>query len=92
MQLFYVNRILINDFIQENCLPECPLEESYLEYLKNSKLTNFLNDFVTTQIDEAKESFVYLNIFYKELSYDISTESLQMSPITLISNIARNTI
>ena len=49
--------------------------EYYLEYLKSANLLN--DDFVTTsQINDeattAKESFVYLNIFYKELSYDIN--------------------
>jgi hypothetical protein len=105
MQNVYSKKILNNDFIQENCLRDCPLEcylnvsfslfesqsKYYLEYL-NSAYTNLANDFVTTQIDAdtAKKSFVDFKIFYKDLSYEISTESPQMSPITLISNIASN--
>jgi hypothetical protein len=108
MGSLYENKILKNEFIQENCLSECTLEcnlnsfdvsfslfelqpKYYLEYL-NSEYTNLANDFVKTQIDEekAKKSFFNFDIFYKDLSYEISTESPQMSPITLISNIASN--
>ena len=63
----------------------------YLDYLK-SKHTNLSDDFLSNQIDAetAKTSFVYVNIFYKSLSFEVSTEYPQMSPITLISNIASN--
>ncbi len=63
----------------------------YLDYL-NSNVTNLSDDFLSNQIDAetAKKSFVQLNIFYKSLSYEVSTESPQMSSITLISNIASN--
>jgi amiloride-sensitive sodium channel subunit alpha len=108
MQNLYLNRILKNDFIQENCLAECPQEcysnsfdvsfslfelqpKYYFEYL-NSNLTHLSNDFVKTQIDEekAQKSFVNFKIFYKQLSYEISAESPQLTLITLISNIASN--
>jgi hypothetical protein len=46
-------------------------------------------DYLTTQVDEeiARRSFVGLNLFYKELTYDISSESPQLTAITLFANI-----
>ena len=55
-------------------------------------MPNLSDDFLSNQIDAetAKTSFVYVNIFYKSLSFEVSTEYPQMSPITLISNIESN--
>jgi len=60
----------------------------YLEYL-NSNLTNLKDDFQTDKIDAdmAKESFVYLTIFYKSLSFELSTETPQLTLITLFANM-----
>ena len=60
----------------------------YLEYL-NSNLTNLKDDFQMDKIDAdmAKESFVYLTIFYKSLSFELSTETPQLTLITLFANM-----
>ena len=60
----------------------------YLEYL-NSNLTNLKDDFQTDKIDAdmAKESFVYLTIFNKSLSFELSTETPQLTLITLFANM-----
>ena len=60
-----------------------------IDYL-NSKYTKLPNDFVKTKIDSesARKSFVNFNIFYKSLSYEISTESPQYNWITLFANIS----
>ena len=61
----------------------------YLEYL-NSNLTNLKDDFQTDKEIEAamaKNSFVYLTIFYKSLSFELSTETPQLTLITLFANM-----
>jgi len=61
----------------------------YQAYLKSNQ-SKLSEDFPSSaQIDEnmAQKSFVGLNIFYKSLSYEISTESPQLTVITLIANI-----
>ena len=46
-------------------------------------------DFLLNKTDSnvASKSFIWLNIFYKQLSYEISTESAQVSLILLCANI-----
>jgi len=47
-------------------------------------------DFVASRISDpflAEKSFVFLNIFYGELSYDLSAETPQLTLITLIANV-----
>ena len=60
----------------------------YMEYL-NSKYTNLSDDFPIDKIDAetARKSFVCFSIFYHSLTFDISTESPQMTLITLFANI-----
>jgi len=50
---------------------------------------NLAKDFLVNTIDPsaASKSFAWINIFYKELSYEISTESAQVSLILLCANI-----
>jgi len=38
-------------------------------------------------MDAAKKSFVYFSVFYKQLSYEVSSESPQLLLITLFANI-----
>ena len=59
-----------------------------LDYL-NSNL-NLSADFSNTKVDLeiAKQSFVSLNIFYKELSYATSSESPQYNWVSLFANIS----
>jgi hypothetical protein len=95
------NKIFFVENCQSECPLECYLDEFdaslssnqifsnfYLNFL-NSNHTNLSNDFQTTQIDSlgVKESFVSFNIFYKSLSYEISSESPQLTLITLFANI-----
>jgi hypothetical protein len=63
----------------------------YQEYL-NSNFTNLSEDFPNTQIDEniVKKSLIEVSIFYKTLSFELSTESPQMNELTLFANIASN--
>ena len=86
------------------CPLECYFDQfetslSFIELIPNfeydflmSNSSTLTSDFVKTKIDfeVVSKSFVYFNIFYKSLSYDISTESPQMNLVTLISNIASN--
>jgi hypothetical protein len=60
----------------------------YLDYLKSNE-THLSEDFPTTQIDleTARKSFVNLKIFYKSLSYEVTTETPQLNAFTLFSNI-----
>ena len=89
---------------QPECPQECYLDSfdvslssfdlvpyTYQEYL-NSNYTNLSEDFPNTHIDEnkVKKSFIELSIFYKTLSYELSTESPQMNELTLFANIASN--
>jgi hypothetical protein len=64
------------------------MSKYYLDYL-NSNYTNLTNDFQATQIDAetVKKSFVLLNVFYKSLSYELSTETPQLNLITLFANM-----
>jgi len=103
--VFYTKKLSGNKFLEENCLPECPLEcyldqfdvslssnelaaNLCLDYLK-SRETHLSEDFPTMQIDPetARKSFVHLNIFYKSLSYEVTTETPQLNSITLFANI-----
>ena len=59
----------------------------FLDYLNsNSKLSQ---DFVQTRLgpETIKSSYVYLSVFYKSLTYEISTESPQLTLIILFANI-----
>jgi hypothetical protein len=42
---------------------------------------------MTLDTETARRSFVWANVFYKSLSYELSTESPQLIAITLIANI-----
>ena len=63
------------------------LPDFYLSFL-NSK-PYLTSDFISNEInaETARKSFISLNIFYETLSYDISSESPQLSLITLFANI-----
>ena len=100
----YDEKLYKDDFIQTNCISDCPLEcyiekfdvslssfelgsKYFFDYLKtNTKLNG---DFLQTKLDleMARKSFVGLNIFYKSLSYEISTESPQTDLIWLLASI-----
>jgi hypothetical protein len=95
-----------NDFFQQNCQSECPLEcysdsfdyslsssdlisQNFYDYL-NSNSTNLSRDFqITAEIDPetARRSYVWFNIFYKSLTYELTSESPQLTFVTLIANI-----
>jgi hypothetical protein len=62
------------------------IPDAYLDYL-NLK-PSLLADFSTNKIDlnVAKKSFVYLNIFYKLLSYETFTESPQTNLVWLFAS------
>ena len=64
------------------------ISKNYLDYL-NSNSTNLSRDFenMTLDTETARRSFVWANVFYKSLSYELSTESPQLIAITLIANI-----
>ena len=100
------NIIFENDFIENSCLVDCPLEcysdgfdvllsssellpNYFFDHLRSSGST-ILDDFVSNKIDLdiVKKSYVYLNIFYKELSYEISSESPQYNWVSLFANIS----
>jgi hypothetical protein len=59
----------------------------YLDFLNSH--SNLLGDFVQTQLDleMVRKSFVSLNIFYKSLSYEMSTETPQTDFIWLFASI-----
>jgi len=86
MSRLYGEKLYKNDFVQRNCLSECPLEcyfeqfdvsLSSIELIPNyyvDYLRSNANLYVDSNVDEerARKSFVSLNIFYKSLAYDLS--------------------
>jgi hypothetical protein len=50
---------------------------------------NLAKDFLVNTIDPsaASKSFAWINIFYKQLSYEISTETAQLNLVLLCANI-----
>jgi acid-sensing ion channel 2 len=100
----YRTLLVKNDFIQEKCLTECPLEcyfDQFDSSLSSSELQpnvlmeyinskpNLAADFSKNKIDlnVAKQSLVYLHIFYKSLSYETFTESPQTNLVWLFASI-----
>ena len=102
----YNEKINKNNFFEENCLRECPLQcyldqfeatlssydlipKMYMDYLYSNE--NLSGDFVSkaknVPSEDVKKSFVYFNVFFKELSYEMSTESPQLNLITLFANL-----
>jgi hypothetical protein len=88
---------------QTGCPLECYLQQFYeslssyelmpkyyLDYLKAH--SNLSDDFATSEIDldSVRKSFVYFRIFYKVLSYEITTESPQTNLIWLFIGFASN--
>ena len=92
-----------NNFINENCLPLCPLEcnkteyktsisfqiigDWFVDYINDSKMLSA--DFIKKPINShtTKESVVKVNAFYDSLSYTISTEAVKMNWVLLLANI-----
>ena len=98
MIYLYDEKLYKNNFVHDNCLPECPLE-CYLEKFDVSLssveyLPEYFMDYLNTNskwskldLKMSKKSFIYLNIFYKALSYDLSTESPKTDLIWLFASI-----
>jgi hypothetical protein len=101
MSRLYGEELYKNDFVQRNCLSECPLEcyfeqfdvsLSSIELIPNyyvDYLRSNANLYVDSNVDEerARKSFVSLNIFYKSLAYDLSLETPQTNSICLFASI-----
>ena len=88
-------------FFEENCFKECPLECYSNEFdvslssydLVSDYFWDYLNSNLKliasskTQFLEAKQNFVSLNIFYKSLTYEMSTESPQTNWIWVFASV-----
>ena len=102
MLLVYKEKIYKNDFLEKVCQAQCPIEcyldkfdvtlssvrlipNAFADYL-NSNLN--LSDDFSDSISRASESFVYIGISYRELAYEMSTESPQTDLIWLFVGIA----
>jgi hypothetical protein len=55
--------------------------------MSNSNLKSNFIDYNKIDMDAAKKSFVYFSVFYKQLSYEVSSESPQLTLITLFANM-----
>jgi hypothetical protein len=108
----YDDKLYKNDFIQENCMSECPLECYYDQFETSLSsveyLATYYSDFINSNAklgedfehdnnnnesikiidsETGRKSFVSLNIFYKSLSYEMSTETPQTDLIWLFASI-----
>jgi len=64
------------------------LSDASVDYLHSQP--DLLEDFPELKkidAETARKSFTYISIFYKQLSYDISSETPQLNLITLFANI-----
>jgi hypothetical protein len=93
------------NYIQESCLPKCPLEcytsqityaTSSIEFLGDSYVDvirkRFKSHFRETEINSqtVKENIVRLNVYYDTLSYTFIHETPQWNIIMLIATIGGN--
>ena len=87
----------------KDCPLECYLDEFDISLSSVELIPNLIFDYLNSNyskvssdlfrkdkidLEKAKKSFVALSIFYKSLSYEISTESPQYNWITLFANIS----
>jgi hypothetical protein len=99
-QNFLTNDFFVKN-CQQDCPLECYLDQfdttlssaelipNILFYfiISNANLKCDFIDYNIIDMDAAKKSFAYFSIFYKQLSYEVSTESPQLALITLFANI-----
>ena len=81
------NQTLYKTLISSNKLNA---KSFYLSSIRENK--NLTADFINRSIDAniARESIIYVNIFYERLSYTLTTESPQMDIVSLLSSIGGN--
>jgi hypothetical protein len=85
--------------LEEKCILECPLECDYVRYDLSSSALNFpneeffkilknsSNEYAVMSIDEFKQKYLLLNVFYVNKEYTEMKEIPKISLIDLVSNL-----